>query len=185
MQTANCLVNIGGDPGNTVPKYAITATEIAVLRAIHGDDAVHDVEPAGSVQRSHREEIGFVKARYGNAKDPENNSIVETLFPGVASRAFENLAELELPEEFMKPTSRASLHVPPAPAAKPIVESALADMTVKELKAHAEQDGIDLGEASKKADIIAAIVAKPATVDEAEEDDGVGDLGDETSGLFE
>lgn len=38
-------------------------------------------------------------------------------------------------------------------------EGSLEDMTVAELKAHAAENEIDLGDASKKADIIAAIEA--------------------------
>lgn len=192
MQIANCLVAVGGDQGNTVPKYGITATEIAVLRAIHGEDAVKDVEPVGEIQRSNREEISIVKTRYANAKDSENNSIVEQLFPGVAARAFETLAELDLPEDFMKATSRASVtQAAPEPAAAPEDEvRPLADLTVKELKEFAEKRGIDLGEATKKADILDVIVtavsaaAEPEPADEGE-DDGVEDLVDKSEGLFE
>jgi hypothetical protein len=106
MQTANVLVSLGGDHGNTVPKYGVTAAEIAVLRAIHGDDAVNDVEPSGDVKRSHRDERGRLLAIYGAAKDDNQKPIVEGMFPGVAARVFETIAELDLDESMFKATGR-------------------------------------------------------------------------------
>lgn len=43
MQVCDCLVLIGGDIGNSVMKYGVTAPEVAILRSIHGDDAVRDI----------------------------------------------------------------------------------------------------------------------------------------------
>lgn len=107
MQRANCLVAIGGDQGNTVPKYLCTAAEIAVLRAIHGDEAVTEVEPVDDIKRSHRDERGRLAANYGAAKIPgTQTSIVESMFPGVAARVFETIDELDLDESFFKATGR-------------------------------------------------------------------------------
>lgn len=112
MQTANIMLDIGGDNGNQVPKYGVTAAEIAVLIAIHGEAAVHDIEPIGTVERSNRDELTRLREVYGRAKDGEDHSHVDILFPGAAARVFENIDELNLPPEFFKPTARAS-----APAA--------------------------------------------------------------------
>lgn len=106
MQRANCLVSLGGDHGNTVPKYLCTAAEIAVLREIHGDDAVNDIEPIDEIKRSSREERSRLLAIYGGAKYPNQKPIVESMFPGVAARVFETLGELELDESFFKATGR-------------------------------------------------------------------------------
>jgi hypothetical protein len=43
MQFCDCLVFIGGDIGNSVMKKGISAPEIAVLRALHGADAVRNI----------------------------------------------------------------------------------------------------------------------------------------------
>lgn len=43
MQVCDCLVLVGGDIGNSVMRYGVTAPEIAILRAIHGDDAVRGI----------------------------------------------------------------------------------------------------------------------------------------------
>lgn len=128
MQTANCYVELGGDSGTKVPKYAITVSEIAVLRAIHGPDSITEVEPTNDVKRSDREEIKFLYETYGRAKaDGSDTGIVATLFPGAAARAFQTLDELELPEEFFKAESRVKAKA----AAKP----------VKAKKADAKDDG--------------------------------------------
>ena len=44
MRLYNCLLALAGDTGNTVPKANITAAEIALLQAIHGSDAVTDID---------------------------------------------------------------------------------------------------------------------------------------------
>lgn len=106
MQTANVLVSIGGDSGNTVPKYGVTAAEIAVLMAIHGNDAVNEVEPVGDVKRSHPQERGRLLQIYGAAKDDNQKPIVEGMFPGVAARVFETIDELGLDESFFKAAGR-------------------------------------------------------------------------------
>lgn len=117
MQIANILLSLGGDHGNTIPKFAVTAAEIAVLRAIHGDEAVNDIEPLGDVKRSNREERARIGAIYGQAKIPDTKqSIVESLFPGAAARVFETLEELDLPGEFFKATGRLTASSVAAPA---------------------------------------------------------------------
>ena len=45
MQIINALLRLGGDQRNTVPKPRITVAEAHILRAIHGEDAICDVEP--------------------------------------------------------------------------------------------------------------------------------------------
>ena len=44
MQVCNCSVNIGGEAGMSVVKNYVTVPEIMVLRAIHGEDAVRNIE---------------------------------------------------------------------------------------------------------------------------------------------
>jgi hypothetical protein len=117
MQTAQVMVNIGGDSGNQVPK-TVTAAEIAVLIAIHGDDAVSNIEPLGDEDRTNRDELNRLRGIYGHATDGENNRIIERLYPGAGARVFETLAELGLPEVLYKPTARAS--AAPAAAVDPL-----------------------------------------------------------------
>ena len=112
MQTANITLDIGGDNGNQITKHGVTAAEIAVLIAIHGEAAVHDIEPTGSIDRSNREELSRLHDTYGRARDGEDHSIVSGLYPGAAARVHEAIEELNLPEGFFKPTSRATAQDP-------------------------------------------------------------------------
>jgi hypothetical protein len=134
MQRANCLVSLGGDHGNTVPKNLCTAAEIAVLREIHGDDAVNEIEPVDDIARSNREERGRLLAIYGAAKYQDQKPIVESMFPGVAARVFETLDELELDESFFKPTGRLKARPVSAPVAveEPAEEAPAFDADVVE-----------------------------------------------------
>jgi hypothetical protein len=103
MQTANVLVEIGGDhtKGNQVPLYGVTPSEIAILRTIHGVDAVIDVEPAGEVERSNSSERNYLMMKYGQ-------KVVEPLFPGIAARMYETLEELDLPADSFRAASRVT-----------------------------------------------------------------------------
>jgi len=103
MDRANIMVALGGDMSNTVPKYDVTAAEIAVLRAIHGEGAVFDVTPTGTVARSHREEKERLRANYGRAMNRDNKPILDDLYPGAAARVHEEISELELAPELFSP----------------------------------------------------------------------------------
>lgn len=114
MQTANIMLSLNA--GNDVPKRNVSAAEIAVLRAIHGEEAVQEVEPTGSrdtvdidgatVKWTNRVELERLRRIYGRAKDDENNIIIDRLYPGAAARVFETLDELNIPDEFYKATQR-------------------------------------------------------------------------------
>lgn len=149
MQIANILLALGGDPGNQIMKWHVTAAEIAVLREIHGDDSVTDVEPQGDVKRGHREERMRLLAIYGGAKNQEQKSIVEGMFPGVAARVFENLEEIGLDDSHYKATSRLTANAP-APEASLSEPEAGSD--------EADEDGV--GD-----DIDDAHAAKPGLLD--------------------
>lgn len=152
MQTAHCLLSLGGDHGNSVMKYGVTAAEIAVLRAIHGDESIKDVEPAGDVKRPHRVERERLLGIYGMAKIPDTKvSVVETMFPGVAARVFETLQEIDLPESFYKATGHLTAQSPdlidePEPEPAPVAQDTdEADDTVGDdiNDEHAEKDILD------------------------------------------
>ncbi len=187
MQIANILLSLGGDHGNTIPKFAVTAAEIAVLRAIHGEDAVKDIEPLGVIQRSNREERARLVFTYGAAKTHDQKPIVEGMFPGVAARVFETLDELELDESFFKPTGRLKANSVSLRANGPtIAEFVAAGYSARKYPPR--------GYASKSTpeEIAAAIAAEtPAepdapswdaevagTDDGAEDDDGIGEIND-------
>ena len=188
MQTANILLALGGDSGNQVPKYGVTAAEIAVLRAIHGEDAVTNVLPVGTVNTPNRAELARLRGRYGAAQDGEGNKVVETLFPGAAARVFETIEELELPSELFAAKERVSAKPfggkgdhdgdGETGGAAPAQAEGLDALKVPELRQLAEDNNVDLDGATKKADIIEKLEAAGVGVeadDEADED-GVGDM---------
>ncbi|MEC5291587.1 MULTISPECIES: hypothetical protein [unclassified Aurantimonas] len=115
MQIANVLVSLAGDHRNTVPKLGVTAAEIPVLQAIHGADAVREIEPAGEIKRSNREERDRLVRIY---RAKEGRSPVEQLYPGIAARVFETLDELGLNEEFFKAERRLRPNSAPSKSAK-------------------------------------------------------------------
>jgi hypothetical protein len=123
MELANCLLALGGDRNNTVPKYSVTPAEIAVMSAIHGADAVFDIEPLGEeVKRSARDEVERLVGLY-TARDEENRLVVGKVYPGVSPVMHMTLADLGLPEELYKATERQKPKEAPkrpkAPAPKP------------------------------------------------------------------
>ncbi len=122
METATVLLAIAGDKGNTVMKTDVTPSEVAVLRFLHGDDAVSDVEVTGEVARKHNEERERLAETYGRQIGERKVAVaVNALFPGAAARMFDSFSELDLPDDFYKAEARK---VPTAPKAKPAKKEA-------------------------------------------------------------
>jgi hypothetical protein len=114
MELANILLALGGDRGNTVPKFNVTPAEIAVLCAIHGSDSVFDIKPTGeTLERSNRDERERLLETYP-ALDQDKRSIVLSVYPGSSPILHTELADLGLDETLFK----AETHVTPKPATK-------------------------------------------------------------------
>lgn len=179
MQTANCLVSLAGDTGMQVPKSDVTASEIAVLQAIHGAGSVTDIEPSGEIERSDREERSRLQTIYGRPRDGRDTSPVAMLFPGVAARLFQTLSELDLPEEQYKAKTRVSADDKPvhaasapkvAPAPKPVAAKPEKPLTAAQ-KRHAER-------AAARAEKAQAAPATPPAAEPPDDNDGIGDMPD-------
>lgn len=153
MQIANCLLSLGGDHGNQIMKFHVTAAEIAVLRAIHGEESVSEVEPMGAVKRSHRDERGRLLAIYGAAKTAEQKPIVEGLYPGIAARVFEDLSELDLDPSFFKATGRMVAPEADAPATGEIEEAEHVE-DAPEFDAGDEPVGDDINDEHAEKDVL-------------------------------
>lgn len=168
MQFANIMLALGGDRGTTVPKSEVSASEIAVLRLIHGADSVFDVEPVKAdedkAKRTSREEIRRLTEIYGRARvqshDGTETSVIAVLFPGAAAQAIKNIDDLEIPEEFFKAKTRVSADG----GEKEADGDGLDKMTKADLLEEAEKRGVEVDAGGKKADILAALRAaeKPA-----------------------
>lgn len=116
MEYANITLSIGGDHGNTVPKQNVSAAEIAVLRAIHGEDSVKDVAPAGERNVSNRAELTRLLERY--EKEPGKGPVSQ-LYPGAGARLLTRLSDLGIPDEFYKAEKRAAPPTPPSEDEEP------------------------------------------------------------------
>ena len=122
MDYANILLSLAGDDGNTVPMTAVSAAEIALLTAIHGEAAVKEIEPCTAPEDAephNRGELRRLREKYGRAKDDNDNSVVDVLYPGAAARVFDTLDELGIDESFYKAEAR----VKAAPAKKAVEAS--------------------------------------------------------------
>jgi|AGTN01.2.fsa_nt_gi hypothetical protein len=125
MQLAKCTVKLGGDLKNTVIKYNVTPAEILLLKAIHGDDAVVGVEATGGDKREHAAERARLLANYGRAKDSQDQSIFDRVFPGATSlRLPVALSDIGIPvaytesdESADKPGDTTGKPAAPAPTA--------------------------------------------------------------------
>jgi len=99
MQIFDCAVRLAGDMNNVVPLLGITASEIVLLRRIHGDDAIIDIEYRKNVDLQKQGSLGTsvdvyakLEKKYGKSREnldhlkelfgaPENPKLVGTL-PG-------------------------------------------------------------------------------------------------------
>jgi len=155
MDYANILLSLAGDDGNTVPMIAVSAAEIALLSAIHGEAAVNEIEPCAApadAEPHNRAELRRLREKYGRAKDDNDTAIVDVLYPGAAARVFETLDELGIDESFYKAEAR----VKAAPVKK-------AEAPKPRGKAKAEAS---------------APVVEDAPAADTEDDDGVRDMPD-------
>lgn len=118
MQTADVLVALNGDRGNTVPKTGVTVAEIAVLMQIHGDDAIHEIKPGKDVKVSTTDEIERLRTTYGRARDPDGRPLIDYVYPGRAPQLHTKLADLELPDELFVATGRNTPKAKSRPAKK-------------------------------------------------------------------
>lgn len=155
MKTATIMLSLGGDQGNQVSKSGVTPSEIAVLRAIHGDDSVTDIQPLGEDDRKSRDDIVRLREVYGMARDANGNRVVDALFPGVGARAVESFDDLDLPEEFFKPIERVAPDAETDTAAAG--DKPLDKMSKAELVTEAKKRGVDIDPSDSKAEILASL----------------------------
>ena len=64
MHTINCVINVGGDALNAVPKAKVTVAELLLLQAIHGQSAVHSIEVVDNPTTVGVDERDRLRSRY-------------------------------------------------------------------------------------------------------------------------
>lgn len=120
MQTANCMLALAGDLGNTVPKYGVTVAEIVVLQHVHGAGSVRDIEPIEEIERSHAEEHTRLKELF--PRPDRTPSPVGQVYPGSVAVVHCRFDETDIGEDCFKAKVRVSRETPAASteAAKPV-----------------------------------------------------------------
>lgn len=129
MQRCNVTVRLAGDVGNTVPKIGVSVAEIAVLRAIHGSDAIVDIKPIENDKTPHRDERNRLSLIYGRG-------IVDKIFPGQFAKLPVTLKDIE-PE---KVDDDMDLEAPLSVGAKRAVAAAKPEFMGEAEEAEAEAE---------------------------------------------
>lgn len=97
MRQYSVSVRLGGSTQQVVTGKIVTIPEIAVLRALHGSDAIVDVCPAPKeireIARTDAEERDRLKRRYDHPT-PDAEPLVDKLFGGPLGRLPTKLAEI-------------------------------------------------------------------------------------------
>lgn len=112
MDYVNLQVAIGGDAGNTVPKFYVPVSEIPVLMALHGPDSLTEfeqVEPHEGIEElSNGEELQRLHSLYGHVTDGNGDSVLRQVYPGAGAKVLESIDDIEIPEGAYKVTERAT-----------------------------------------------------------------------------
>lgn len=81
MEIANCEIRLGGDVLNSTIKQEVTPSELMLLKGIHGEDSIVNIEITGTVKRPYREEFERLKSIYRDAKNTNNEEVFKSIFP--------------------------------------------------------------------------------------------------------
>src|SRR3546814_9505824 len=92
MQRVDCQVRLSGKLTHTVGKKNISVAEIVALRAIHGADAVVDVQPKANDKTPHAAEMDHLRKTYGD-------KVILALLPGHSPRIPVSLKDVGLDRE--------------------------------------------------------------------------------------
>lgn len=141
MQRANCFVRLSGDLGTNIPKYGITPPEAAVLRRLHGPDAVNQLTlVSGNDKTPHTEVMEELLKQYTARNKDSNVPVVMELFPGINPRLPTTFAEVGFQVAGDEPKAQRQ--------AQPAGDDTV--LSVTELKAELDARGIAYkGNASK------------------------------------
>jgi hypothetical protein len=92
-------VRLGGSVMHEIRKDDVTPAEIAILRILHGNDAVLEITATGDTDRDDEEELDRLRAAYDeglNAIEPRGSVTVDRLF-GMAPLPDSIRNEVEMP----------------------------------------------------------------------------------------
>ena len=132
MQVVTCDVHIGGDRNHVVVKTGVTVAEIEILRVIHGNDAVLNIQPTKQDTRKHAEELDrlrrIYKRRMPGSDSKGTKNIVDVVYPGPRPNLPATLKDIGV--EY--PTEAAQARTKKKAVAKELEQDALAEDEPKE-----------------------------------------------------
>lgn len=96
MQNCSCIVRIGGNVHHEVFKADVSVPEIALLRAIHGNDGVVQVKPTRMTKTPHATELLRLRGIYGT--DKAGDELITKLWPGLSPRLPVSLKDIAVEE---------------------------------------------------------------------------------------
>lgn len=97
MQHCSCFVFLGGELTSSVWKADVTVAEIALLRAIHGDDAITTIVPTYKAAVKSADELDRLRVIYGASNvSKEGKRLVDDIYPGRAPQLPTTLADIDV-----------------------------------------------------------------------------------------
>jgi len=100
MEISTIELRLSGDMRNTVVKIGVTPAEILVLRAIHGQGSVFNVQPGDTDKRPHADELERLRSIYApRFQDEGKKDIVGQMFPGIAPQLPVKLKDIQIADE--------------------------------------------------------------------------------------
>lgn len=117
MQHCSCIVYLDGDRNSSVHKPDVTVAEIALLRAIHGSDAVGGVKPTYVGKEKPAAELERLRFAYQNSNvTKEGAPLVDSVYPGRNPSLPKTLADLGEDDGPDDEDDAAPVEEPPADA---------------------------------------------------------------------
>lgn len=109
MNLYDVIVRVGGSVGNEVEKLAVTAAEVVMFQALHGDDSVRRIKHVGVSDEPDASIRGRMAAYFGTGR-------VETGYSGL-----DLVIKTFGPKTMPLPDRVDGVEIVPAPRAKPAV----------------------------------------------------------------
>ena len=83
MELARVEIRLSGSLANTVVRHNVTPPELLLLRELHGDEAIANIEYTGKAQKLHHEVLDSMHTFYNT----ENGKrAMEKIFPGASPK---------------------------------------------------------------------------------------------------
>ena len=102
MHTINCLVAIGGDLQNKHPRSKVTVPELVLLRAIHGEAAVQNIEVTGNPRINQLDERDRLMRHY-----PKHQKLVNDIWRDSGGEFPKDVRRLNLNSALFAPAATA------------------------------------------------------------------------------